>query len=95
MLGGDAPGPTGTLVVLVVGLSALPTALPGITDALWIEPTAHAFVAIGTPHPAQPVSASVVLPNAAAFRGLSLAWQSVARVGTKLEASNPSFSLAR
>src|SRR5690606_33355623 len=66
----------GDLVVLVVGLPGAPTAIPNVQDALWLDPVAHAFQAVGV-QGTTPVTASIAVPPSPSFQGFRVNWQAV------------------
>lgn len=94
-LSASALGPIGTVAILILGLPGAPLTAPGISGEFWLDPAAYAFVAIGTPQPAAPLTASVQVPNNASFRGMMFGWQAVAVTATGLEVSNPTLTVVR
>ncbi|MCA8950161.1 MAG: hypothetical protein KDE27_11710 [Planctomycetes bacterium] len=84
----------GDFVALAIGLRATPTMLPGFADAFWLDPLAHATVAIGVQQNGASVGGAVQVPNASGFVGLQLAWHAVCfGPVTGQQNSNPAISL--
>jgi hypothetical protein len=94
-LAAAANGPTGSFTALILGFCGPPLAVPGITGSVWIEPSTCVCAAFGVPQPAVPVAATIPVPGSVGCLGVRFAWQSVASVGSRLEASNPTQSLVR
>ncbi|MCA8951487.1 MAG: hypothetical protein KDE27_18410 [Planctomycetes bacterium] len=94
VLSASVVGEAGDAVFLLTGLPANPTAIPGLTDALWLDANAVALNAAGTQPAGSTFTGTLTVPGSMAFLGLRLAWQAVA-IGpvTGVQASNPVVTL--
>jgi hypothetical protein len=84
----------GDLVILAVGLPGPLISITGFADPFWLDPTAHAFVAIGTHTATSPITASVPVPSNPGFLGVCLNWQAACYGPvTGFQATNPTVTL--
>ena len=64
----------GDFVVILLGLPAAPTAVPGFTDAFFLDQSAFQPQAMGVQAASLPVRATAQIPNLAWLRGLQVVW---------------------
>jgi hypothetical protein len=85
----DLQGP-GSAGFLAASFRAQPLQVPGIADALWLDPATSVLMGIGVP-----ASVSFTMPNVPAIAGAQLLWQGFTFDATLgLQASNASVYVA-
>jgi hypothetical protein len=82
--------PVGHLAIQFVGIPGPPAAVPGLADAMWLDPIVHLIQQIGT----APMTSYATVPNAPYLLGVVLAWQGVTYDPVAgLQASNAAISI--
>lgn len=75
--------------------SASPVALPGLPTPMWLDLSTAFVQALGIQAAGAPVGSTTNVPNVAALRGLSLAWQALVVGPTGLTDTNPTLAIVQ